>query len=106
MNWGPAPDDSSVRLYEIYNTAHNSLLVLAIDRSTALKIAYSANHILSVWDRKDRSYPHISEVKVPSSHRKIADRAPAIELAISQRLQGTVHFEGGGLRIGSQVVSE
>lgn len=106
VSWEPAADDLPVKLFEVYNTAHNGLLVLAVDRSTALDIAYAANHIHFIWSRKDKSYPHVAEVRDPSSHRKLADCAGSVQSAIVQCVQGTVHSEGDHVCIGYEVFGD
>jgi hypothetical protein len=102
--WGPAPDERSVKLYDVYNTAHRSLLVLASDRLKAIEIAYAANHIHSIWNRKDKNYPHADEVRNLSSDCRLADSADSIRSAIAQRLQGTVHLESGRMFVGYELV--
>ena len=106
INWGAAPEDRPVRLFEVYNTAHRSLLVLAPDRSSAIEIAHSANHIHWIWNRKDISYPHAAEVRDPLRHEDLADCVEPIQAAIAQRLQGTVHREGDHVCVGYQVLGD
>lgn len=103
---GPSASESSVQLYEVYNTAHRSLLVLAPDKSTALDIAYNANHTHWILDRKDKSYPHVAEVREPLNQGKLANCGAAIQTAIAERLQGTVHLEGDHVCVGYQIVRD
>ena len=104
VNWGPTTDGSPVRLFQVYNTAYRNLHVLAPDERTAIEIAYTANHIHRIWDRKDKSYPHAAEVRNPSNDPRLAYHADLIEIAISQRLRGSVHIDGEKLYVGSQLV--
>ena len=105
VNWGATAHDRSVKLYEIYNTAHQSLLVLAPDRDTALKIAHTANHVHWVWPRKDTSYPHVAELHDPFSRGRFADSRDSITIAIDRRLQGTVHFNDERVFVGEEAIS-
>lgn len=101
VNWGQLGDGRAAKLWAAYNSNHNSLYVLAPDRSTALEIAYGANHIHRMWDRKDKSYPHAEEIEKPWG-RDLEDHWNLIEVAMMRGEQGTVHFDDGQLLIGNK----
>lgn len=105
INLGVAHPDQTVKLFSVYNTSHNSLYVLAPDLKVAMSIAHSANHIHGIFDRKDRSYPHGQEVRAPFGEEMKALWG-LVELAITRRLQGTVHFDGGQVCVGKEVIKE
>ena len=105
IRWETAAEENSVKLFEVYNTAHRSLLVLAADRATALKIAYNANHIHFISGRKDRAYPHVAEVRTPSTYRELANCGASLDAAIAQRMQGTLHPEGDYVCVGYHEVT-
>jgi hypothetical protein len=96
-------NQTPLKLYQIYNTSHRSLLVLASDARNATDTAYAANHLHYMWQRKDRSYPNVSEVKAPYDD-KLAACWKAIEVAISKRLTGVVHLDDGYIRVGGEKV--
>ena len=101
---GPIYSKEPVRLYEVYNTAHRSLPVLALDERAATEIAYAANHVHNLgFFRKDRNYPHVAEVKRPL-RGKFAECSQAIQEAIARRLQGTVRLNGGGITVGNELI--
>ena len=103
---GEAVDgERSVKLFEVFNTAHRSLLVLATDRAESIEMAYRANHIHFIWNRKDISYPHVAEVHNPIIDPKLANHGDLIQVAIARRLRGTVNVDGGHLYVGNQIVS-
>ena len=70
VNWGPLEENCSVKLYEVYNTSHNSLLVLACNESTAMSIAYTANHIYSPYVKIAENYTRKThEVRDPVAEK-------------------------------------
>ena len=104
VNWGPAPEVVSVKLFQVWNTSNKGLYVLAPDRKTAESVALTANHIHNVWPRKDPWGLHVAEVHGPAHERKLAYHLDLIQAAIEQRLQGTVHLNGADLYVGDQLV--
>lgn len=98
VNWG-STDDCPVKLFDVTNTSFISLYVLARDEKTAMSIAHTANHIYDPAPiSADQYFRNAREIKGPFS-----GRFEPLERAISQRIEGTVHFENGLLYIGSQV---
>jgi hypothetical protein len=106
VNWGPPANEDPVRLYEIYNSASRSLLVLATDRAEAIEMAYTPNHIHFMGDRKDKSYPHAAEVRNPANERRLAYHLALIQLAVARRLRGSVHIDGENLYVGDQLIRD
>ena len=96
--------ETSVKLFEVFNTAHRSLLVLASDKAEAIDVAYGANHLHFVWSRKDKNYPHAAELRSPANERKLAYHLDLIELAIGRRLRGVVRLDGECLYVGHELV--
>jgi len=102
VNWGPAPEDCSVSLFAVYNTAHRSLYVLARDWRTAMSVAYTANHVYDPSPKMAETYGrHVEEVKGPYSSELLA-HWKSIEQAIARRVEGTVHFEGDHISVGTE----
>ena len=104
VNWGPAPKDASVKLFQVWNTSNKGLYVLAPDRKTAESIALTANHIHNVWPRKDPWGLHVAEVHDPANERGLAYHLDLVQAAIKQGLRGSVHLDGEYLRVGDQLI--
>lgn len=100
VNWGQTTDGCPVKVFVVYNTAHNGLYVLAPDREAAMSIAYTANHIHNVGFRKDTNYPHVAEEREPFSG-KLAD---SVRRAIAQRIQGTIHLHDDYIAVGHEAI--
>jgi hypothetical protein len=106
VNWGRLPEDRSVKLFEVYNTSHNSLYVLAPDEVTAMSIACSANHVYSPAAKiADNSSRFAYEVR-GAMPVKLRAHQDSVRLAIAQRLQGTVHVENGQVTVGHEVIAQ
>jgi len=104
INWGRPEDGSEVRLFQVYNTSHNKLYVLARDAKAAMSVAYSANHIYSPSVQYTPSTSRAAyEVKHPLGEELTASW-DAIQEAIAHGAEGTVHFERGKILIGNEVV--
>src|SRR5690242_1613909 len=99
VNWGPAPEGCSVKLFTVWNTNHNCLQVFARDSKTAMSIACTANHVYGTSTKIADNYSRIvDEVKPPYTG--------AIQLAVARRLEGTVHFEDDQLFVGYEPLVE
>ncbi|HET7576971.1 MAG TPA: hypothetical protein VFK19_10480 [Sphingomicrobium sp.] len=105
VNWGATDGQTPVTLFQVWNTRSKDLLVLAPDKDAAMKIAYTANHLHWMSPRKDTSYPHANEVR-PPFYGDLVGYEEAIERAIAQRVQGTVHLEDGGISVRDEFFSK
>ena len=47
VNWGPSEPGYSIKLFEVFNTSHKTIYVLARDDRTAMSVAHCANHVYS-----------------------------------------------------------
>lgn len=104
VNWGRLPSDCDVKLYSVHNTARNVLYVLARNQSIAMSIAHAANHVYGTTTILALDYGRwVEEVKRPPN-AALEEHWDALQAAIAQRLQGTVHFERECLRIGTEVI--
>ncbi len=104
VNWGRLPEDRSVKLYEIYNTSHNSLYVLAPDEVTAMSIACSANHVYSPASKIADNYSRLAYEVRGAMPAKLRAHQDSVKLAIAQRLQGTIHVENDQIMVGHEVI--
>jgi hypothetical protein len=69
-----------------------------------MSIAYTANHVYDPSPLIAETYSrHVEEIRNPLSEM-LKRHWKAIELAISDRLQGTVHLEGDEMSVGYYVV--
>ena len=100
-----ALDSGSVSLYEVYNTSHRSLLVLAKDHETARSIAWSAAHIYHTDNGLNSEDRNVYEVRSRPSHGTLHDHWTTLQAAISQRLQGTVQLADGRVIVGNTEVN-
>ena len=106
VNRGSCDEENVVKLFSVYNTAHNELLVLARDTNSAMSIAYQANHIHYMgFSRKDQIYPHFHEIEKPWKG-KFTDCWEAIQNAISRRMEGTVQLDEGFITVGHEAVDK
>ena len=103
VNWGPTEDDCPTKLFIVYNTAHNSLYVLARDDKTAMSVAYTANHVYSPTPKIADTYSR-SVYEVRTADRDLPNHWGTIQKAIARRLEGSVHFEGDSVSIGYEVI--
>jgi hypothetical protein len=106
VNWGPVGEGSSVKLFSVCNTAHNSLYVLAQDRQEAMGIAYAANHIYFPQQKIAETYSRLAdEIEAPFGPA-LTQHWTLIQAAIARGLRGTVHFEEDRIAIGDEAFSE
>ena len=104
VNWGAATEDRTVKLFEVFNTSHNRLYVLAPDRRTAMLIAHTANHVYDPSEKIALDYSRtVNEVK-SACQSELLEHWKCIQKAIARRLQGTIHFDEGRLSIGDEIV--
>ena len=104
VNWGPADSDCSVRLFQVYNTAHKPLDVLARDEARAMSVAWTANHVYDLEMKHADNYSRYAyEVRSPNA--RLANHWSHIQEAIAQRLEGTVHLEDDSISVGDQLVA-
>ena len=75
-----------VGLYEVFNTSHRSLLVMAKDRDSALNIAWAACHIRHTDNGLLSEGRSVHEARA-KFYAPICER---LQRAISRGLQGTV----------------
>ena len=102
VNRGPAEEHCPVKLFVVDNTAHRSLYVLARDKSRAMPVAYTSNHVYSPEVKHAETYSRSAyEILSPNAY-SLADYWSLIGQAIAQRLEGTVHIEGDGICVGWQ----
>ena len=88
-----------MQLFQVSNTANNTIFVLARDSFTALSIAYSANHIRGFGPAKSDSLARrAEEVLVPYSET-LKEYWSAIQLAITEGREGKLHLENGNLSV-------
>jgi hypothetical protein len=102
INWGPAPEDCSIKLFVVYNTAHNSQFVLARDRARAMSIAHSANHVYSPQEKHAETYSRVA-YEVTSPDYDLSQHWQAIQAAIERRVEGTLHIEAEQVSVGYEV---
>ena len=103
VNRGVCDNNFSVKLFSVFNTSQKQLLVLARDRSTAISISQQANHIHNIVFRKDGCYPNVEEMRPSLTGINVTHRE-ALQRAIIQRLEGTVHFIDEHLAIGTDII--
>jgi hypothetical protein len=106
VNWGQADEHCSVRVFAVHNTAHNCLYVLAPDPKTAMSIAYTANHVYDPTPKIALGYSR-SVYEVTSPYKgELQANWDMIQQATNRRLQGTLHFEDGGVCVGDEFVGK
>ena len=89
----------STKTFEVYNTAHRPLLVLAEDSETARSIAWSAAHIYHTDDGLNGEDRNVHEVKSPSANFS-SDHWALVQKAASDGRQGTIIIVDGHVLIG------
>lgn len=99
VNWGPLEEGRSVKLFVVYNTAHNRLYVLAQNEKEAMNIAYTANHVYFPQQKYAETYSRAAyEVLDPPC--ELSNHWNAIQHAMDKRVQGTIHLEGDHIAVG------
>jgi hypothetical protein len=89
----------STKTFEVYNSAHGSLLVLAEDSETARSIAWSAAHIYHTDNGLKGEDRNVHEVKTPSAGISF-DHWALVQKAASEGRQGTIMVVDGRILIG------
>jgi hypothetical protein len=92
------------KAFEVYNTAHRSLLVLAEDCVTARSIAWSAAHIYHSDSGLEGEHRNIHEVKSPRIDFS-SDHWALVQKAATEGRQGTIVVVDGHVLIGDSEVS-
>ena len=83
-------------LFEVFNTSHRPLLVLAKDRDLALNIAWTAEHIRHT-DTGLTSEGRDAHQMKPATYHQFERQ---LEAAVAQRLPGTVRVDGEDVFVG------
>lgn len=103
VNRGPAPDESQVNLYSVSNTSNNILYLVARDAHTGMSVAWTANHVYSPEVMMEEYYSR-SVTRVLKPYSELVYYWDIIQQAISMRLEGTIHFDDGGVCVGDQPI--
>jgi hypothetical protein len=106
VNWGQAPEGSEVKLFVVHNTAHKGLYVLARDKSRAMSIAHTANHIYSPQEKHADTYSRAAHEVANPKAGDLLERWDYVQTAIAGPLEGTLHFDGTTVTVGDEVISE
>lgn len=109
VNWGCLDDTEVVQLYCVYNSSHRHLYVLAKDKVTAMQIAHTANHIHGIRPIHADNYGrdvYAADVAGTLAPKDLIKHGSALERAIAERWQGTVHWDSGQLAVGFEVIEE
>jgi len=101
-----ALESGAVRLYSVYNTAHQSLTVLAKDIETATSIAWSAAHIRHTDNGLQGEGRGVYEMRTLPPKSALCEHQPALQKAIDERMQGTIEVVDGHLLVGDQLVEQ
>lgn len=105
VNWGAAPAEHEIKLFAVYNTAHNSIYVLARDERTAMQIAHTANHIYDTAVKHTDNYGRGCYAVPDGLRSKLSTHWHKVERAISRRLEGTLHIDDDGqVAVGDEVI--
>lgn len=104
VNWGALPEGEAVFVFDVINTAFKHQFVLAKDSETAMRVAYSAGHVMDYSEIHEDYYfraPHKIEL---SQHKVLREYENVIQRAIERRLQGTLHIDGNEVCLGSEAI--
>ena len=105
VNWGAADGDAPVAVFAVYNTSHKVLYVLARDRSEAMSIAQTANHVYGTAEFIGTDNDRFAD-EVTFIPRMFEHQIEMIEAARMLRVRGTLHVDGDTLSIGSKQVNK
>lgn len=103
VNWGVL-EEGSVQLHEVRNRSGNVMLVLAKNAQGALNVACAANHIYDASTKIGEPFSRMADVVGAPWGEEMAKYWDLMQIAMSRNMQGTVHFEDGGVSIGYESV--
>jgi hypothetical protein len=106
VDWGFAPDDCKVSLFEVWNTSDRKLYVLARDKNKAFSIAHCAGHIRVSyqrwgWEIHDEKYIR-DACQISSLTKVLLPWEIQIREAIASRKECTLIVSDQNIRIGFQ----
>ena len=101
VDWPRAAENEEVKLFNVSNTSHKSLLVLALDEQEAMRIAQSANHVHGTQTIHALGYDRMCNLASPWDLRANERFVPLIEQAIADKRRVTIEFGDDGVWIGN-----
>ena len=106
VNWGSLDEGEVVQVYCVYNSSHKHLYILAKDEGTALRIAHTANHIYDTKIIHADHYGRNVYVAGKFAPPGLLEHQGALDKAIAERVQGTLHWDDDHLSVGYEVIEE
>jgi hypothetical protein len=101
VEWPRAADNEEVRLFTVFNTSHNSLLVLASDEQEAMQIAQSGNHVHGTRTIQALNYDRMCHLASSWDLRANEWAVPLVEQAIADKKKVTIEFDKDGVWVGN-----